>query len=101
MALVRVIGCGNPDAGDDAVGILAVAGARSALEAIAGVEVIAHAEPLAVVHLLEGTDAVLVVDAIRSGSGRPPGAVVRAEAGPDGLPAEFRSPRSPHGHGVA
>ncbi len=101
MALVRVIGCGNPDAGDDAVGILAVGRARAALEALAGVEVVARAEPLAVVHLLEGVDAVLVVDAIRSpGSGRPVGALVRAESGPEGLPAELRSSLSTHGLGV-
>jgi hydrogenase maturation protease len=102
VALVRVIGCGNPDAGDDAVGILAVAGARVSLEALPGVEVIPRASPLEVVHLLEGADAVLVVDAIRTpGGGRTPGSVVRAEAGPQGLPAEIRSSLSSHGLGVA
>ena len=102
MAVVRVIGCGNPDAGDDAAGILAVARARDALEAIAGVEVVPQAFPLAIVHLLEGAGAVVVVDAIRSPDGRrPPGALVRAEAGPQGLPAEIRSSLSSHGLGVA
>lgn len=102
MPVVRVIGCGNPDAGDDAVGILAVEGAREALESIPGVEVIARASPLGVVHLLEGADAVIVVDAIRTPSGgRDPGALVRAESGPEGLPATLRSSLSSHGLGIA
>jgi hydrogenase maturation protease len=102
MAVVRVIGCGNADAGDDAAGILAVAEARIALEAVPGVEVVPHASPLEIVHLLEGADAVVVVDAVRtSGGGRVPGTPVRAEAGPGGLPAEIRSSLSSHGLGVA
>jgi hydrogenase maturation protease len=102
MAVVRVIGCGNPDAGDDGAGILAVALAREALEAIPGVQVVPEASPLSIVHLLEGAGAVVVVDAIRTaGAGRPVGALVRAEAGPRGLPAEIRSSLSSHGLGVA
>lgn len=102
MAVVRVIGCGNPDAGDDAAGLLAVAEARPELEALPGVEVVPKASPLEVVHLLDDADAVVVVDAIRTpGRGRDPGTVVRAEAGPDGLPAEIRSSLSSHGLGVA
>ncbi|HEY7754964.1 MAG TPA: hydrogenase maturation protease [Actinomycetota bacterium] len=99
--LVRVIGCGNPDVGDDAAGVVAVERARDALEAL-GVEVVPQAAPLGIVHLLEGADAVVVVDAIRSpGAGRAPGEIVRAEAGADGLPAEIRSSLSSHGLGVA
>ncbi|MGZ8610927.1 MAG: hydrogenase maturation protease [Actinomycetota bacterium] len=102
MAVVRVIGCGNPDVGDDAVGIVAVAAARERLEAIPGVEVVPRASPLEVVHLLEGARVALVVDAIRTpGGGRSPGEVVRAESGPDGLPAEIRSSLSSHGLGIA
>jgi hydrogenase maturation protease len=102
VAVVRVIACGNPDAGDDAAGILAVAAARAELDTLPGVEVVAQASPLSVVHLLEGADAVIVVDAIRTpGGGRAPGTPVRAEAGPDGLPAEIRSSLSSHGLGVA
>jgi hydrogenase maturation protease len=99
--LVRVIGCGNPDVGDDAAGVLAVERGRAALEGI-GAEVIPQASPLDLVHLLEGVDAVVVVDAIRTpDAARPPGDIVRAEAGPDGLPAEIRSSLSSHGLGVA
>jgi hydrogenase maturation protease len=98
---VRVIGCGNPDAGDDAAGLVAVGEARAALEAIPGVEVVEAAMPLAVVHLLEGVDGAVVVDAVRAPrGGRAPGALVRAEAGPEGLPAALRSSLSSHGLGI-
>ena len=44
---------------------------------------------------------IVVVDAIRTPAGaRPPGTVVRADAGPDGLPAEIGSSLSSHGFGV-
>ncbi|HEX9124532.1 MAG TPA: hydrogenase maturation protease, partial [Actinomycetota bacterium] len=98
---VRVIGCGTLDAGDDAVGLLAVREARERLEAIAGVEVL-EAAALDVVHLLEDVDGAVVVDAVRAPSGlREPGTIVRAEAGPDGLPADVRSSLSSHGLGLA
>ena len=101
MTTVRVIGCGNPDAGDDAAGIVAVERARDELGSIPGVEVRPEVSPLDVVHLVDGADAIVVVDAIRTpGSGRPPGTIVRAIAGPDGLPAEIRSSLSSHGLGV-
>jgi hydrogenase maturation protease len=101
MTTFRVIGCGNPEAGDDAAGIVAVERAREALESIPGVEVLPLVSPLDVVHHLDGADAVVVVDAIRTpGGARPPGTVVRAVAGPDGLQAEMRSSLSSHGFGV-
>jgi hydrogenase maturation protease len=101
MTTVRVIGCGNPDAGDDAAGIVAVERARAALEPIPGVEVLPVVSPLDVVHHLDGADAVVVADAIRTpGGARPPGTVVRAVAGPDGLQAEIGSSLSSHGFGV-
>jgi hydrogenase maturation protease len=100
-ALVRVIGCGNPDAGDDAVGLLAVREAREALEAIPGVEVVEAGTGLHVLDLLDDVDAVLVVDAVRSPSrSRPPGEIVRLEAGPDGLPTDVGSSLSSHGFGL-
>lgn len=101
MTTVRVIGCGNPDAGDDAAGIVAIERAREALGTIPGVEVLPLVSPLDVVHHLDGADAVVVVDAIRTpGGARPPGTVMRAVAGPDGLPAEIRSSLSSHGFGL-
>lgn len=101
MTTVRVIGCGNRDAGDDAAGIVAIERAREALGTIPGVEVLPLVSPLDVVHHLEGADAIVVVDAIRTPAGaRPPGTVVRAAAGPDGLQAEIGSSLSSHGFGV-
>ena len=102
MRAVRVIGCGNPDVGDDAAGILAVERARERLASMPGVEVIPRASPLEIVHLLEGADAVVIVDAVRTtGGDRAPGDLVRAESGADGLPAEIRSSLSSHGLGIA
>ncbi|HET7928929.1 MAG TPA: hydrogenase maturation protease [Actinomycetota bacterium] len=101
MTVVRVIGCGNPDAGDDGAGIVAVERARRALESIPGVEVLPSVSPVDVVHHLDGSDGVVVADAIRTPGGtRRPGTVVRAVAGPEGLPAEIRSSLSSHGFGV-
>jgi hydrogenase maturation protease len=101
MTIVRVIGCGNPDAGDDAAGIIAVERARSELRTIPGVEILPRASPIDVVHHLDGADCVVVADAIRTpGGARPSGTVVRAVAGPDGMPAEIRTSLSSHGFGV-
>lgn len=101
MTLVRVIACGNPDAGDDAAGLLAVREARAALEALPGVEVVEAGLGLRILDLLDGVDAVVVVDAVRSPSGdRPAGALVRAVAGPEGLPAGVGSSLSSHGFGL-
>jgi hydrogenase maturation protease len=99
---VRVVGVGNPDAGDDAVGLLAVRAARSELERLAGVEVVETGAGLHLVELLDGVEAVVVVDAVRAPrGGRAPGTIVRVEAGPQGLPAEIGSSLSSHGFGVA
>ena len=101
MTRVRVVGVGTPDAGDDVVGLIAVRAARSELEAL-GVEVVETGAGLHVVDLLRDVDAVIVVDAVRAPrGGRPPGTIVRAEAGPEGLPAEVGSSLSSHGFGVA
>ena len=101
MGTVRVIGCGTPDAGDDAAGLLAVERASEALEAIPGVEVLPLASPLDVLHHLDGADAVVVVDAIRTpGAGRSSGTLLRAVAGPRGLPADLRRSLSSHGFGI-
>lgn len=101
MARVRVIGCGNPDAGDDAAGLIAVGRAAPALTRL-GVEVVEAGAALKVLDLMEGADALVVVDAVRDPSGRrQPGTLVRAEAGPDGLPTDLRSSLSSHGLGLA
>jgi hydrogenase maturation protease len=97
---VRVIGCGNPDAGDDALGLLAVRRARDRLPP--DVEVVEAAVALHVLDLLDGADAAVVVDAVRTPGGtRDPGTLVRAEATIDGLPVDVRSSLSSHGLGLA
>ena len=99
-ARVRVIGCGNPEAGDDAIGLLAVGLARRRLPP--EVEVVEAGLALKVLDLLEDIEAVVIADAVRAPSGgREPGALVRAVGDPDGLPAELRSALSSHGLGIA
>ena len=99
-ARVRVIGCGNPEAGDDAVGLLAVGLARHRLPP--EVEVVQAGMSLRVLDLLEDVDAVVIADAVRAPSGgREPGAIVRAVGDPDGLPVELRGSFSSHGLGLA
>ena len=87
MVRVRVIGCGNPEAGDDAAGLVAVRAARARLPA--DVQVV-------------DADAVVIVDAVRAHSGaRVAGTLVRAVGDPDGLPAELHGAISSHGIGLA
>jgi hydrogenase maturation protease len=101
MARVRVIGCGNPDAGDDAAGLEAAEGIRE--RAPADVEVMMAADPLAVLELIEDeVELVVLVDAVRTmGGPRGPGTIVRAELGPDGSLGELRTSLSSHGFGIA
>ncbi len=95
-----MIGCGNPDAGDDAVGLVVASAVRSRVPG--SVDVVETRDPLRVLDLLDGVDRVVVVDAIRSSPGlREPGDLVRAEAGDDGLPASLRTSLSSHGLGIA
>jgi hydrogenase maturation protease len=97
---VRVIGCGNLDAGDDALGILAVRAARERLPG--DVDVVEAGVAVRLLDLLDGVDAVVIVDAVRSHRPRRRiGTMVRAEASPRGLPAEIRGTMSSHGVGVA
>jgi len=98
---VLVVGCGNPDAGDDAVGVVAVRRARARLDELQHVRVVEAAIAPDLVDLLTETDAAVLVDAVKDPSGgRPPGTLVRAEAGPDGLPVDVGSSLSSHGFGV-
>jgi len=97
---VRLIGCGNPDAGDDAVGLVALARLRAKVPE--GVDVVDAGPATRVLDLLDDADTVIVIDAVHAQMGeRPGGTLVRAEAGPDGLPAELRGALSSHGLGLA
>jgi hydrogenase maturation protease len=100
MPVVRIVGCGTLDAGDDAAGLVAVDRVRPLLPP--DVEVFMVPAALHVLDLLGGAGTVLLVDAMRtSGGGRDPGAIVRAESGSDGLPVALRSSLSSHGLGLA
>jgi hydrogenase maturation protease len=93
------VGVGSLGAGDDAAGLLAVRRARAELERL-GVEVLEIGAAAHLLDALQGVDAVLVVDAVRA-SGLEPGALIRVEAGPGGLPVELGGSLSSHGLGVA
>lgn len=95
-ARLRVIGVGNPFRGDDGAGL---AVARSLRGALAGVEVLEReGEPVGLIEILDGADAVWLVDAVSSGA--PSGTVHRLEAAAGKLPRElFRA--STHALGLA
>jgi hydrogenase maturation protease len=98
---VRVIGCGNRDAGDDAAGLLAVAEARAKLAGTPGVEVVEAGPGLHVLDLIEGVGTVVVVDAVRTkGGARSPGTIVRVQAG-EPFPPALSSALSSHEFGLA
>jgi hydrogenase maturation protease len=92
--VIRVIGVGAEDRGDDAAGLLVARLLRPA--APPGVEILESAgDAGSLLTLLEGTDRVVLVDAALAG--REPGTV---ELVPPG--AALRSPaRSTHGLGLA
>ncbi|MDP3893351.1 hydrogenase maturation protease [Nocardioides sp.] len=76
-----VIGLGNPDRGDDAVG---AAVARAVAAQRPTVEVVEHEDPTAVLDLWAGHSPVVVVDAVRSGAAA--GTVHRLATGRGGPP---------------
>lgn len=112
-ARVLVVGLGSPDRGDDAVGPQ-VAGevARTVSDRrLLGVHVVEHEDPTALVDLLDPTgrtgawDAVVVIDAVRSGAA--PGSLTILHVGADGqgfdaLGARLDpGPAGTHGFGLA
>ncbi len=93
---VRVIGMGRLDRGDDAVGPLAARLLRRRLaEGIAVVE--CPGEMYSLIEAWEGAEAVIVIDAVSSGS--PPGTLFRLDARRDALPPDRAT--STHGFGLA
>jgi hydrogenase maturation protease len=87
---MRVIGMGNEWRGDDGVG-LEVARQLGG-QALAG-------EPIGLVEALDGSDEVVLVDAVSSGA--QPGTVHVFEAGSDRLPAKLFGASSTHALGLA
>ena len=93
-----VIGLGNRDRGDDAVGLLLARRLREVLPK--EVPVREHeGDLLALLALWRDADLVIVVDAMRSGA--PPGSVRRFEAHREPLPAAMTLGYSTHGVGLA
>ncbi len=91
---MRIIGCGNADRGDDGAGIL-VARRLCGL----GLDSMEHSgDGLALIELWQGSDDVVVVDAMQSGAA--PGTVSVWEAGSESLRAE-NCGCSTHGFGPA
>jgi hydrogenase maturation protease len=82
MTTTLVVGLGRDDRGDDAVGPV-VARAVAAL-GLPGVRVEECIEPLALIDLWASYEAVVVVDAVRSGAR--PGTVHRRRTGPERPP---------------
>ena len=102
MTGVRVVAFGNPAAGDDAVGLIAVSWARKQLEALSDVEVIEGGPGIRALDLLEGAEAVVAVDAVHlPADHRQPGRLVRAAATAEGLGEELATAFSSHGFGLA
>ena len=92
-----VVGIGNPDRGDDAIGPMVAA--RVAHLCLPGVDVVAEGEPLALVGLLAGHEDVVVVDAARSRPG-PPGTVHVIRVGATPVLAGSAPVLGSHGLGV-
>jgi hydrogenase maturation protease len=100
--VIRVIGCGNPEAGDDAVGVEVARRLRDLLAEVPDVEVEFAVTGARALDLMLGADATVVVDAVRTPGGmRPAGTLIRVDVGPDGLPVEIASSLSSHGLGLA
>jgi hydrogenase maturation protease len=72
-----VVGLGSPDQGDDAVGLVVARGFEASSPD--GARVAIHEDPTALLHLWEGFDEVVVIDAVMTG--RPPGAITVMEVG--------------------
>jgi hydrogenase maturation protease len=92
-----VLGIGNPDRGDDAIGCQVVRLLRGRLPA--GIEALHHVgDATAILKDLEGADVVFLVDAAVSGA--TPGTVRRFDAARQVLPSGLMEVSS-HGFGVA
>lgn len=93
---MRLIGVGNRFRGDDAAGLLVAERLRSELPELEVLEL--EGEPAGLIEAWDGAGAVVVVDAVSSGS--PPGTIHRLDAIGEGLPADvFRA--STHAMGLA
>jgi hydrogenase maturation protease len=89
-----VIGVGNAYRGDDAAGLVVARRLRE--RGVAALE--QEGEPVALLEAFADRDAVVLVDAVRSGAA--PGTLHRADVSDAPLPAELAGPSSTHLLGV-
>jgi hydrogenase maturation protease len=80
-ATALVVGLGSVDRGDDGVGPTVADLVAAAVGGFDDVRVVVHEDPTALVDLMAGHSAVVLVDAARSGA--PPGTVTVHRLGPD------------------
>lgn len=99
-----VVGLGSIDRGDDAIGHVVAARIQDAVTAHgpAGVRVVVHDEPTALVEMMAGSDVAVIIDAMRSGARAGTVSVREVGRGRPALPARM-APGSAgtHGFGVA
>ena len=99
---VRVIGLGNPEAGDDALGLIAIRKLRATYGDAPDVELIEAGPAHRITDLLDDVDAVVVVDAVRTRGGqRRAGEIIRVALGIPGALDVVKSSLSSHGFGLA
>jgi hydrogenase maturation protease len=91
-----VIGLGHPDRGDDAIGM--VLAERLSEQAPNGVTVLTLGETANLLDMIDGADAVVIIDAALSGA--PPGTIHRFDANAGPLP-ETMFTVSTHAMGLA
>jgi hydrogenase maturation protease len=94
---ILVIGVGNADCGDDAVGSeLVTEIARRGIQEVDAVR--SAGEPSQLIALFDGRPTVCLVDAVEAMQS--PGRIHRFDVSDRALPAEFAQPFSTHGMGV-
>jgi hydrogenase maturation protease len=95
---VVVIGVGNALRRDDAAGLEVVRRLRPDVDPSEVAVLEQEGEPLALLDMWEGAEAVVLVDAIHSGA--LPGTIHRVDASLEPIPVELRSSASTHAIGV-
>lgn len=96
-----VLGLGSIDRGDDAIGQLVAERIRDVVteRGPAGVRVVIHEDPTALIDAMADVDIAVIVDAVRSGA--PAGTVTAREVGPTEPALSARSAPGPAGtHGL-
>ncbi|MEX2480652.1 MAG: hydrogenase maturation protease [Gammaproteobacteria bacterium] len=98
MSTLKIIGIGNPDRGDDALGPAVIATLATDPPAAAELATVSG-DMLALLEQWQSDDAVFLVDALAPGQA--PGQVVRLDAGRDVLAQELANFASSHAFNLA